>query len=597
MGKFLGSVLLIASSLFADAPARVLDAGTWVRKSFSVAPGVVEDCPSHEIFLRRAEEFFHVRMTPPPFRDEARARARHRANSHYAACQEMRAGLEQGLERDWSGLLSMERFDSNPLDRARLREASEAFLVRGHNGLETRLQGLVGDSLRHLLAQTALTRSRHLEADYQKNSKVTEKLRTEDLTESELSIVRNSAYVLLVCARQPDLVAVGQKSGIMASAVLDICMYAFNPVNRSFRLAYATQTTGSSDEGGSPSALGHSIAAAAGRVQASILELAEFRFTSQSTSLAGNALRPAILLDANTKADLRIHRRFRYIETQVGKDGRERQEQIGYGFIDDFGRKDSTYEIRHIGGQNPYVGMTVEEVPGTWWGTFGYSPSRTEVASDVPQPDGTGDRLVLRHLSYAPTVRAQFRGNAPGDGVYQYAGADLALGFANATGDLEHHATTMTKTDTLRTVNCLPVSSLGQFELSLHWGLRFPVRRLFLLAGAQAGFRASWLDFDDEVQHVRAGKLPETTNSPSEKDAYWDTDISSARSVDGWLGLVVGAQWSMTVESGLGVQLSWEALRARSDWEIYEGKSDHFSVPSNEGGFGHTQLTFQWVFR
>jgi hypothetical protein len=593
MGKFLGSVLVVASTLFADAPPRVLDAGTWVRKSFSVAPGAVEDCPSHEVFVHRAEEFFHLRMTPPLFRDEVKARARHRANNQFAACQEMRVGLEQGLNRDWSGLLSMERFDSNPLDRSRLLEASEFLLVKGHGGIEARMQTLFGDSLRHLLAQTALTRSSHLEADYQKNSKMTEKLKTDDLTESELSIVRNSAYVLLVSARRPDLVTVGQKSGIMASAILDVRMYSFNPVNRTFKLAYATQTSGSSDEG-SPEAMGRSIATATGRVQASILELPEFRFTSQSTSLAGNALRPAIVLDANTKADLRVHRRFRYIETQVGKDGSEHQEQIGYGFIDGFGEKDSSYEIRHIGGQTPYVGMTVEEVPGTWWGTFGYCPSVTEVASPVPQRDATGDRLVLRHLSYAPTFRAQFRGNAPGDGVYQYAGADLALGFANATGDLEHF--TQGKKDTTYHNN-LPVSSLGQFELSLHWGLRFPVRRLFLVAGAQAGFRASWLSFDDEVQNMQVADQSVWTHTPTEKTAYWNTDISSARSVDGWLGLVAGAQWSMSVESGLGVQLSWEALRARSDWEIYEGKSDHFSVPSNEGGFGRTQLTFQWVFR
>lgn len=595
MGKLLVSCLALVSLAAAQAP-RELDAGTWVRKSFSVAPGAVGTCPSEEFFLERAKRVYKVHMLPPLLREEALHKARNRARGSAAACEEMRQNLANSLKGEWSGILAMERFDANPLPRERLENVAMAYGTNGNTGLGAVLSQELGDTLRTLLARTALTRSMHLRSDFNMNSKANDKLRTEDVTENELAMVRGSAHVLVVRAQGLDIdLNEGKKGGWNGSATLEMEMWSFDPVTRSFKLVHSDRTTSSDD--GSPSGIGHKLGADAGNFKSRILELQTFKFTSQTISLGGSWLLPASVFQSNTKADMQVHRRFHYTETQVQKNGSEKLERVGYGYVDRLG-KDSTVRIRHLGGQSPYVGMTLEEIPGTWWTTLGYAWTASQVSSSRPEPNENGERLVVRHLSPSPTLRLQIRGNAPGNGLFQYFGLDLAGSVGDATGALEY----VDKSYDLKyaRINSLPLSGMWTMELSLNYGVRVPLRRVSLLAGVQAGIRPTWLTFGDETRTVA---ILDTSyhGSPARPDEYWtDHDISRASAIDAWLGLTAGAQISLNAYNGLGVEARWDPLRGRSDWEVHEGPTDDdntFSVPTNEGGLGRFQLTFQWVFR
>lgn len=589
MGKFLAPCLLLAALAGAQSP-RELDAGTWVRQSFTVAPGAVGPCPSEDVFLERAMRLHKVHLLPPLIRDEAMSKARNRARGSGAACEELRQALAQSLKGEWSGILSMERFDANPLPREKLERVASAYGATGGSGLETVLGQELSDTLRTLLVRTALSRSGHLRSDFQKNSMVNDKLKTEDLTESELALVRGSAHVLVIRALSPDI-DLAEKKGWRGSAVLESQMWSFDPVAKSFTLSFTDRTSVSHD--GSPGSIGNQIGASAGNVRSRILDLPAFRFTSQTVSLAGNWLLPASLFQSNTKADMQVHRRFLYTETQVQKNGTEKKETIGYAYVDRIG-KDSTIRLRHLGGQSPYVGMTLQEIPGTWWATLGYQWSAPEWRRETPAPDAHGERLWLRHLSPSPTLRLQVRGNAPGDGLFQYFGLDMAGSVGNANGDLEHVAP---ENDSVSLHHTLPISSMWSWDLSLNYGLRVPLRRLSLLAGVQAGIRPTWLFFNsEEAYRTLHGVKQASVNS-----SYWEEhDITRASSIDAWLGLTAGAQFSLNATHGLGVEARWEPLRGRSDWEVHEGPTDDdetFTVPTNEGGLGRFQLVFQWVFR
>ncbi|MEN9354414.1 MAG: hypothetical protein RL318_1739 [Fibrobacterota bacterium] len=598
MGKLLVSSLLLASLAAAQAP-RELDAGTWVRKSFTVVPGAVGDCPDQEVFQKRAERVYKVHMVPPFLRDELMHKARNRARASAAACEEMRQNLSNSLRGEWSGLLSMERFDANPMPVEKLRAVSEAFGARGSAGLEAVLKQELGDTLRAQLAATALSRSAHLRADYQKNSLVNDKLKTEDITESELALVRGSAHVLVIRARGLDIELNDKKGGWHGTGLLEMEMWSFDPVDKTFKQVLTDRSSPSDD--GSPSGLGMGMAASAGSFRSNILNLQSFRFTSQTISLDGSWLLPASRFQSNTKADLKVHRRFLYTENQVGKNGAEKLETIGYGYIDRVG-KDSTVRIRHIGGQSPYVGMTLEEIPGTWWATFGYAYSNTEVSPSRPGTDEYGERLVLRHLSPAPTLRLQIRGNAPGEGLFQYFGLDIAGSVGDAYGALEmlDVDSSVTHDTAVIYANRMPLSGLWAMEFSLNYGVRVPLRRLALTAGIQAGIRPTWLSFNPEERSV---EVRDTTmlGKVSRPEPYWEEhDISRANSIDAWIGLIAGAQFSINAANGIGVEARWEPWRGRSDWEVTEGPTEDensFSVPTNEGGLGRLQLTFQWIFR
>jgi len=595
MGKLLVSCLALAALAAAQAP-RELDAGTWVRKSFSVAPGAVGTCPSEEFFLERAKRVYKVHMLPPLLREEALHKARNRARGTAVACEEMRQNLANSLKGEWSGILAMERFDANPLPRERLENVAMAYGTNGNTGLGAVLSQELGDTLRTLLARTALTRSMHLRSDFNMNSKANDKLRTEDVTENELAMVRGSAHVLVVRAHGLDIdLNEGKKGGWNGSAILEMEMWSFDPVTRSFKLVHSDRTTSSDD--GSPSGIGHKLGADAGNFKSRILELQAFKFTSQTISLDGSWLLPASVFQSNTKADMQIHRRFHYTETQVQKNGSEKLEHIGYGYVDRLG-KDSTVRIRHLGGQAPYVGMTLEEIPGTWWTTLGYSWTASQVSSSRPEPDGNSERLVVRHLSPSPTLRLQIRGNAPGNGLFQYFGLDLAGSVGDASGALEYQE--KIKSNSYDSYQ-LPLSGMWTMELSLNYGVRVPLRRVSLLAGVQAGIRPTWLTFGNEIgQLYRNDSLIQPINIARDGGYWTDHDISRASAIDAWLGLTAGAQFSLNAYNGLGVEARWEPLRGRSDWEVHEGPTDDdntFSVPTNEGGLGRFQLTFQWVFR
>ncbi len=585
--------LLLTASLTVSAQvSRYQDAGTWVRKSFTIAPGAVAPCPDEEVFLSRARSLLPRPGRPlrPYDQDE---RIRHYAARLQSACQDMRQGMAAGLSGDWSGLLAMERFDQNPLPRPPLVSSAIQYLTNGTDGLGNQLQADLGDTLQALLYRTALTRSRHLGADYQQNSLLHDKLKTEDLTDVELGLVRKSAYVALVRARNPDMTQVENKKKERiwsGSATLEMVLFSFDPTTKAFRLISHQATSVSGDEG-SPEEIGLALARKASSFSTGVLELADFQFTSQVISLDGSWLRPAADFKANTRADLAVHRRFRYLEMQQGKDGRDREKEIGYGFVDHVSR-DSLYRVRHIGGQSPYIGMKVIEVPGTWWATFGYAYENTEVSSGIRTDD---ERLLLRHLSPAPTLRLQIRGNTPGDLPCQYVGIDMAGSVGNATGSYDRFSSYY-GSDSTWGASTYEIDGLAAFELSAAWGLRFPIRRLFLTAGLQAGIRGTWLFLGSEkssLWNLDRSRMLSIGSANDESD-----NAENARAGDAWLGLTAGAQWSISAYNGLGIEWRWEALRARSSWDITQGNGDDArSVRGNPGGLGRMQLTFQWIFR
>lgn len=558
-------LLLLAATAFAEAPPRVLDAGTWVRQSLTVVPVQVGDCPSEDIYLHRAfrrlnaEVLVHMRVV-----------ARAQALEEKSYCEEARASLVQHLGGDWSGLTLMQRFDRNDLPAERMEAVRLAVANTPWQAMPPVLSRELADTLRGLLAAKALERSRHLVSDQQQNSSISIKTKTEDVTDEELSLLRGSAHVLALRATGLD---VGRsKEGLSFRADFSAAIWSFDPGTRSFATEGAW--AGSSGEDGSPAYAGAQVAATGRGFGSRVLDLQAFHFTTQI--LAGNVgswVNPASTFSTNTGADLHLNRRFRYFENRVDASGNTVPVPAGYGYLDDHFPKDSTWRLRHIGGIHPYSGLVLEEVPGDAWGFV----SLTEVGSRIDgHNDSGGENLSVNLRAASPLWELRFGSRVPLGSSHSFFSADIPFYFGDVHGSLGYPPWGRDAQET---------GLLFGWGIEPGWETRWNIRRAFFTAGAQVGLRMNTVFLSSADQ----GSL------------LYDQNINWLRNFEGVVTLHGGISWSLTPWSGVGVEVAYDWLDGRSDWEYGSGNSYYDanwnSVPGPTAGQGRLRWLFQYVWK
>lgn len=556
------ALLLLAISLAHAEPAdRSLDAGTWVRPSLSLVPAEIGDCPSDEIFLRRA----FVRLDVA-HRRHLREAAEHEARQEIAYCQDARQSLARHLEGDWSGLLSLQRFDRNDLPPERLEAVRQAMVGTPWQGLPEVLSRELGDTLRGVLAAKALERSEHLASDQQRNSAVADKMRTQDVTDAELSLLRGAAHVLALRAGGLDVKRT--RDGMRFKADFSLAIWSFDPQARSFTRE-GNWAIRNSVEGRSPEAAGAELSRSSRSLSQRTLDLHAFRFSAQILSgHDGSWVNPASTFSTNTGADLSDNRRFLYFENRQDASGNTAATRVGYGYLEDR-TSDSLWHLRHIGGIQPYAGLVLEEIPGDNWGFI----SLSQVSSRVDgNRNPSGDTVV--HLRAAsPLWELRFGTRAPLGSSHSFFTLDIPLYF----GDV--HGVFSTRADSQET------GLLWGWGIEPGWETRWNIRRLFFTAGAQVGLRMNTV-------------LLSSAQPNSELD---QANINWLRNFEGIVTLHAGVSWSLSPWSGLGLELAYDCLDGRSGWDYGSGSSyydaDWSSVSGPTTGQGRFRLLFQYVWK
>lgn len=555
--------LLVGAAFAQVPPARSLDAGTWVRQSLSVVPAQVGECPPEEIFLRRAFRRLNAELLP--MRDVARAQAQ----EEKAYCEEAREVLVRRLDGDWSGLAGMQRFDRNDLPPERMEAVRVAVASTPWPAMPTVLASQVADTLRGLLAAKSLERSQHLVSDEQRNSSISVKMKTEDVTDTELSLLRGSAHVLAL--RVGGLDVGRSRKGLSFRADFAAAIWSFDPGSKSF--ASEGAWAASANEGGSAGYAGSQVAGTGMQFGSRVLDLPAFHFTTQI--LAGNVgdwINPASTFSTNTGADLGFNRRFRYFENRVDASGNTVPVPAGYGYLDDHFPKDSTWRLRHIGGIQPYSGLVLEEVPGDAWGFV----SLTEVGSRIDGRNDSGGDLSVNLRAASPLWELRFGSRVPLGSSHSFFSADIPFYFGDVHGSLGYSP---------RSNDAQETGLLFGWGIEPGWETRWNIRRAFFTAGAQVGLRMNTVFL----------------SSPDQGSLLYDQNINWLRNFEGVVTLHGGVSWSLTPWSGVGVEVAYDWLDGRSDWECGSGNSyydaDWTSVPGPTAGQGRLRWLFQYVWK
>ncbi len=580
------------------APAeRSLDAGTWVRPSLSVIPASVEECPPYEVFEKRvwirlgAEIMVHLR-----------AQARAEAGQQKSFCDEARSALIARLSGDWSGLMSMQRFDHNDLPAGLLQNMRVAYLSQANQGFSQTLGQALGDTLRGLLAAKALERSMHLQSDQAQNSAVATKMRTQDVTEDELGLLRGSAHILALRVGSLDVEPAGRKQGLEFRAHFQAAIWGFDPLTKTFTPEGAFQQSGS-ESARSGGAAGSAVADEGSRFADNILELKPFRFTTQI--LSGNEgwwLRPASRFTQNTHADLTMNHRFRYLETRAVTGGSDQQVQAGYGYCDGRFPQDSAWRLRHIGGIKPYSGLVLEEIPGNTWGIFSVAWVGSELDNQSDTTSSRGDNYVsLRHTS--PLLEFRFSGRSNlGNLANQFFVFDLPIYFGSVAGSINQNMGNFSAPHDSIVYHLrsqMPTSLLWGFGLEPGWTFRVPIRRLFFTGGAQVGLRMNFVELGSERVVDQFGN--DWTSTYKQEDLpLTKTDIRELMNLDGTVSVRGGLEWSITPWSGIGLEVMYDVLRGAGGMDYRVGSVDNGDWNSVKGattGQGRLRWMIQYVWK
>ena len=580
----------------ASAPAqRELDAGTWVRPSLTVLPASVGDCPSYETFERRA--WIRLRAEVQVFQ---RPRARAEAHQEKDFCEEARGTLVSRLSGDWSRLTAMDRFDRNDLPPELVQNLSSTYLQEGDPSFAQILQRSAADTLRGLLAAKALERSEHLASDQQLNSAVATKMRTQDVTDDELALLRGSAHVLALRATDLDVRPAGRK-GYEFHTAFHTAIWSFDPIAKTFAQEGAFSLDGATASP-SPIEAGSSLGEKGRGFTGDLLNLKPFRFTTQILSgNEGSWLRPASKFQTNTQADLQIHRRFLYMENRAVAGGSDVQVLAGYGYVDHRLAVDSSWRLRHIGGVRPYAGLVLEEVPGNTWGPFSVAWVQTTIEGRSDTNDrGRDDRFVsIRHTSPMLEFRFGVRSNL-GDLANQHFLFDLPIYFGSVDGFLnEDLGSLRVGKDTLRLRAQMPTSLLWGLGFEPGWCFRIPIRRLFFTGGVQAGLRFNFIELGEEQVVDQRGN-DQTWRYTQAELPLTGSDVRELMNLDGTVSLRGGLQWSLTPWSGIGLEVMYDVLRGEGGMSYRTGsvdKGDWTSVGGPTTGQGRLRWMFQYVWK
>jgi hypothetical protein len=90
-------------------------------------------------------------------------------------------------------------------------------------------------------------------------------------------------------------------------------------------------------------------------------------------------------------------------------------------------------------------------------------------------------------------------------------------------------------------------------------------------------------------------------SSSTQGSAQDDMNINWLRNFEGVVTVHGGVSWSLTPWSGLGVEVAYDWLDGRSDWEYGSGKdyydADWTSVSGPTAGQGRLRWLFQYVWK
>jgi hypothetical protein len=572
---------LLGFAAMAQEPARSLDAGTWVRQSLTVVPAQVGDCPPVETFERRA---FRRLNADVMFR--MREIAKNQAREEHAYCEDARESLGRHLEGDWSGLLSMQRFDHNDLPQDRIEDVRQAVGSTPWPAMPEVLSRDLSDTLRGLLAAKALERSQHLMSSQDQNSSVAIKMKTEDVTDTELSLLRGSAHVLALRATGLD-VERGRK-GLSFRANFSAAIWSFDPGTRAFTPEGAWAV--SDAEGGPPGQAGAQVANTARGLGQRILDINVFHFTTQILSgNVGNWVNPASTFSTNTGADLGLNRRFRYFENRETAGGNTVAVPAGYGYLDEHVSQDSVWRLRHIGGIQPYAGLVLEEVPGDQWGFISLTQVSSRIAGGA-ETTGVAENDGARYVgirSASPMWELRFGARTPLGSAHSFFTLDMPFYIGDVHGELEDVDGGKYDRD------MEDAGLLAGWGLEPGWSWRGNVRRLFYEVGAQAGLRANLVFLSGNV-YTNYGYDGSTTQLYQD-NANWLQNFEFLVSLHG------GLSWSLTPWSGIGLEADYDLLDGRTDWEVGTGNNlynaDWTSVPGPTVGEARLRFLIQYVWK
>jgi hypothetical protein len=178
-----------------------------------------------------------------------------------------------------------------------------------------------------------------------------------------------------------------------------------------------------------------------------------------------------------------------------------------------------------------------------------------------------------------------WRVNTPGDLPDQSIFLDLSTNYAPLTGWMvessggsQYHSTLYRQMDGAWTAG----GAAG-------WLVRWPIRRVFLVAGAGVGARYMAVPL---TGMAGTGGVASTTDLAVPQDAFLDADRISTWQFH--LDLVGGAQWSFSVGSGIGLDVGWEILRSDPAWKVRTKRGD-FDVGASGLEPGRIHFALQWV--
>jgi hypothetical protein len=253
----------------------------------------------------------------------------------------------------------------------------------------------------------------------------------------------------------------------------------------------------------------------------------------------------------------------------VESDGATREATVGYGYLESRGISDSTWTLRHIGGRDPYDGLVAEEVPGNTWAVLGVEYWPWAIGGSAPAPSS----LTVQKAGPAWGIGGGWRGNTPGDLPDQSLYMDFSANYASLTGRMERQ-------ETFGGPLTRDLDGAWTVGVSTGWLARWPIRRLFLVAGAGVGARYMAVSLKDAA--ATGGADP----------AFFDANRISTYQYH--LDLVGGAQWSFSVGFGLGLEVGWEILRSDPAW-MARSKLGDFGVGAPGLEPGRVHFALQWV--
>ncbi|MEK7394397.1 MAG: hypothetical protein AAB214_17710, partial [Fibrobacterota bacterium] len=253
----------------------------------------------------------------------------------------------------------------------------------------------------------------------------------------------------------------------------------------------------------------------------------------------------------------------------------------------------------HIGGIRPYSGLILEEIPGSTWGigAFTWAPSLIGTPQDTNGRTDDNRHVTISHASPMLEFRVGARSNI-GNLPNQHFLLDMPFYFANVNGALNEDLVGL-RTDSLKLRSRMPLSFLWGVGLEPGWCFRYPIRRVMLTGGVQAGLHINLVELGDEEVIDQFGN-DQTWRYDKDDLPLTVSDVRQLMNLDGTVSVRGGVQFSLTPWSGLGLELIYDVLSGQGDFSYRKGSiddNDWTDVPGPTLGQGRFRWMVQYVWK